>query len=99
MCSFCQTCRGPPLKGFRMYDVAFVERLERTVRRALPIWSLPYETEISLLNLSENATWLLREPERGRRTVLRVHRPGYHTEGEIRSELAWILALGRSGAV
>ena len=82
-----------------MYDAAFVERLERTVRLALPMWSLSEKTEISLLNLSENATWLLRESERGQRMVLRVHRPGYHTDGEIRSELAWILALGRSGAV
>lgn len=82
-----------------MYDAASVERLEQIVRRGLPIWSLSDETEISLLNLSENATWLLSEPESGRRMVLRVHRPGYHTEAEIRSELAWILALSRSGVV
>jgi Ser/Thr protein kinase RdoA (MazF antagonist) len=82
-----------------MYEAAFVERLEGIVRRGLPIWSLSDKTEISLLNLSENATWLLSEPETSRRMVLRVHRPGYHTEDEIRSELAWILALGRSGVV
>ncbi len=82
-----------------MYDAPFVERLERIVRRGLPIWSLSDETEILLLNLSENATWLLSEPESGRRMVLRVHRPGYHTEDEIRSELAWILALRRNGVV
>lgn len=82
-----------------MYDGQFVRRLETIVRAALPIWSLPSETEVSLLNLSENATWLLREPRSGRRTVLRVHRPGYHDAGEIRSELDWILALRHSGAV
>jgi Ser/Thr protein kinase RdoA (MazF antagonist) len=82
-----------------MYDAAFVERLGKLVRSALPLWGLLPETEITLLNLSENATWLLQDPAQGGRMVLRMHRPGYHTEGEIRSELAWVSALRDSGAV
>jgi Ser/Thr protein kinase RdoA (MazF antagonist) len=69
--------------------------LERAVSGALPAWSLPGETEVALLSVSENVTWLLHDPASGRRLVLRVHRPGYHREAEIRSELAWIEALRR----
>jgi Ser/Thr protein kinase RdoA (MazF antagonist) len=83
----------------RMYDAAFVERLGALVGSALPVWGLPPETEITLLNLSENATWLLRDPAQDRHMVLRLHRPGYHTEQEIRSELAWVSALRNSGVV
>lgn len=45
------------------------------------------------LAVSENATFRV---DRGEApvAVLRVHRPGYHTPAEIRSELAWIAALG-----
>ncbi len=82
-----------------MYDAAFVERLGKVVRAALPAWGLPPGTEVTLLNLSENATWLLRDPAQGERRVLRMHRPGYHTEDEIQSELAWVSALRDSGAV
>ncbi len=35
----------------------------------------------------------------GRDVVFRVHRPGYHSRAEIRSELAWLTALGRDGVV
>ncbi len=98
---FCQICPVGGSIGWKnssMYDAIFLERLERIIRNGLPAWSLPAETEISLLNLSENATWLLREPQSGRRRVLRMHRPGYHADDEIRSELAWIGALSASGA-
>lgn len=47
----------------------------------------------TLLNVSENATFLVERPETGRRTVLRVHRRGYHGERQIASELAWLDAL------
>jgi Ser/Thr protein kinase RdoA (MazF antagonist) len=50
------------------------------------------DTTIELLNVSENATFLVSDPERGP-SVLRVHRLAYHTEAEIASELAWMDAL------
>lgn len=66
--------------------------LERAVRDALPAWSLPAAARVELLSLSENAIFLVSDAD-GRRLVLRVHRPGYHTAAEIRSELAWIAAI------
>jgi len=47
---------------------------------------------VELLNVSENATFLVSDPDAGL-SVLRVHRLGYHTEREIESELAWMDAL------
>jgi Ser/Thr protein kinase RdoA (MazF antagonist) len=55
--------------------------------RALPAFGLPPDTPLSLLNRSENETW------RAGDLVLRLHRAGYHTGGEIASELAWLQAL------
>ncbi len=53
---------------------------------------------IGLLNVSENATFLVEDPEAGP-SVLRVHRLGYHTEQEIASELAWMDALRAEAGV
>jgi Ser/Thr protein kinase RdoA (MazF antagonist) len=57
------------------------------VARALPLYGLPSDTPLVLLNRSENETW------RAGDLVLRLHRPGYHTRAEIASELAWLTAL------
>lgn len=80
-----------------MYDDEFLARLERQVRQARARWDFGPDAHVSLLTISENATYLLSEGER--RMVLRVHRPGYHTLDEIRSELAWIEALRADGTV
>jgi Ser/Thr protein kinase RdoA (MazF antagonist) len=50
------------------------------------------DAELTLLNVSENATFLVERPT-GERTVLRVHRREYHGEPQIASELAWLDAL------
>lgn len=57
------------------------------IARALPLYGLPEDTPITLLNRSENETW------RAGDLVVRLHRPGYHTGQEIASELAWLGAL------
>src|SRR5260370_907210 len=52
--------------------------------------------QLSLLNVSENATFLVTDPATGgagRKSVLRVHRLGYHSQAAIESELAWMDAL------
>ena len=66
--------------------------LEALARDALPLWDLPPEAPVTLLNLSENATWRVDLPD-GERRVLRQHRPGYHSDAAIESELAWMRAL------
>ena len=53
---------------------------------------------VELLNVSENATFLVTDPDAGP-SVLRVHRLGYHTEPEIASELAWMDALRAEAGV
>jgi Ser/Thr protein kinase RdoA (MazF antagonist) len=55
--------------------------------RALPLYGLPPDTPLTLLNRSENETWAVGD------LVLRLHRPGYHTAQEIASELAWLGGL------
>ena len=51
-----------------------------------------------LLNVSENATYLVRDPDEGP-SILRVHRLGYHSAAEIESELAWMDALRAEAGV
>ncbi|WP_127142725.1 phosphotransferase enzyme family protein [Pelagibacterium montanilacus] len=46
----------------------------------------------TLVNLSENHTFRIDAPN-GARSILRVHRPGYHSLAGIRSELEWMEAL------
>lgn len=57
------------------------------IARALPVYGLPPDTPLALLNRSENETW------RAGPLVLRLHRQGYHSKAEIASELAWLAAL------
>jgi Ser/Thr protein kinase RdoA (MazF antagonist) len=52
-----------------------------------------------LLNISENATFLVSDPTADRSTVLRINRPGYHSRLAIESELAWIRALREADVV
>jgi len=62
-------------------------------------YALPDGLAISLLNLSENATYKLEHASTGRRWALRVHRDGYHSRQSIASELAWESDLRASGVV
>jgi Ser/Thr protein kinase RdoA (MazF antagonist) len=80
-------------------NLAMIENLRADLAAALPRWDLPADSSIVLLSHSENTTFLAKDPNSGRELVLRVHRVGYHTPPEIRSELAWIAALIESNAV
>ena len=64
---------------------------EAFARAALPAYGLPADSDLRLLSLSENATYLAGDGADP--IVLRVHRPGYHSVEGIRSELAWMTAL------
>ena len=81
------------------YAPAVVADLQVMVQRELQRWELSPDTAISLLNLSENATFALSDPRSGREMVLRVHRVGYSSAQEIRSELAWMMALSGEGVI
>lgn len=76
-----------------LYDDAFLERLREGARSLVAEWGLSPRTEVSLLNISENATFRADDPDAAAPVILRVHRPGYHSRREIESELSWIEAL------
>ena len=72
-------------------------RLEDFARAALPAYGVEPTARLTLLNVSENATFRL-DDESGP-SIIRVHREGYHSRAAIESELAWIAALRDSGMV
>ena len=67
-------------------------RVTACARAALRRYDVHPGASVDLLNVSENATFLVSDPDKGP-SVLRVHRLGYHTEQEITSELTWMDAL------
>lgn len=82
-----------------LYDDMMVDLLRRGAQSTAGQWGLSPETSVDLLTVSENATFVATDPVAGRKVILRVHRPGYHTMAEIESELAWIADLRRAGVV
>ncbi|MDG4720527.1 MULTISPECIES: phosphotransferase enzyme family protein [Thalassospira] len=82
-----------------IYDDELIGRLRAGAVSVLPGWGIGSDAEVSLLTVSENATFVATDPENGAKLILRVHRPGYHTRSEIESELAWINALRAADVV
>jgi Ser/Thr protein kinase RdoA (MazF antagonist) len=74
-------------------DEGIAARLEPVARRALGEYGLAPDSVLTLLNVSENATYAVDDPATGRRTVMRFHRRGYHDAAAIASELAWLDAV------
>lgn len=60
---------------------------------ALPSYEFGSAASVELINRSENSTYLISDQAGVRRAVLRVHREGYHSLEEIRSELSWMQAV------
>lgn len=69
--------------------------MEDIAHRALPHWDLG-GAELELLKYRENAVFKV-SADHGRRFALRVHRPGYHSDAALRSELRWMEALQAAG--
>ena len=65
--------------------------LEQLANASLPLWPVPEGAAARLINVSENATYLV-EAE-GFRSILRIHRPAYHSRRGIEQELSWSKAL------
>ncbi|VDC23414.1 phosphotransferase enzyme family protein [Pseudogemmobacter humi] len=74
-----------------------LKHLERLANDSLPLWPVPEGATARLINVSENATYLVEAGEF--RSVLRIHRPAYHSRRGIGQELAWARALSDSGMV
>lgn len=75
-----------------------LDRLSALANASLSFWELPEGATARLINVSENATYLVEAPG-GYRCVLRVHRQDYHTRNAIGCELAWMQDLGANGGV
>ncbi|GAB7067795.1 phosphotransferase [Mycobacterium hodleri] len=82
-----------------MGDEGFVADDVDVARTALSEYAHPARATLRLLNLSENATYEVVDDHTGVRSILRVHRKGYHSRAEIESELDWLAALRRDGDV
>ncbi len=75
-----------------------LDRITRFAERAARACGCAPASTVRLINVSENATYLVEDPAEGP-SILRVHRLGYHTETEISSELAWMDALRAEAGV
>jgi len=75
------------------------QHLMDVARRALLHWDLAQNTSLTLLNISENATYRVDNPQGDAPLILRVHRTGYHTLNAVRTELAWMTALQEDAGV
>jgi len=72
--------------------------LQHIADASLAHFALPAGVSARMINLSENATYKIEDPQSQRCWALRVHREGYHTRNAIASELAWAKALRKSSA-
>ncbi len=64
---------------------------EPDVEACLGLWDVTRGARATLINLSENHTYRVDGPAGP--AILRLHRPGYQSQSEIESELAWVGAL------
>ena len=62
---------------------------------ALKHWSIDV-VDLQLIKFRENAVFRVNAAS-GKRYALRIHRPGYHSQAAINSELEWMAALSTAG--
>src|SRR5215475_6231930 len=74
-------------------------RLSRLAHKAIGLYDLSPRSTATMINLSENATYRIDDPDSGGTTVLRIHRVGYHSYAAINSELQWMAALRRDAGL
>jgi Ser/Thr protein kinase RdoA (MazF antagonist) len=84
-----------PVSADAVDPATILRDYEPYARAALEPFGFSELARLSLLSLSENATYRIDDPGSGRTAVLRVHRTGYHPAGAVASELAWLQALRR----
>ncbi len=76
-----------------MYDTAALGALIRHLSNMLPLWQMPANSEVSLITVSENATFLAWDKQLNKKIIIRVHTSNYHSVEQILSELQWIRRL------
>ncbi|UTW01872.1 phosphotransferase [Amphritea atlantica] len=84
----------------RFYEISPAqqcERLQQLAQKALCHWQLDARS-IELIKYRENAVFEV-VTTAGVRYALRMHRPGYHSDTALRSELQWMEALNNVGVL
>ena len=71
------------------------ERFKKLATQALEAWEIGSSPQLKLISHRENAVFKVTTTSG--KYVVRVHRFGYHTDDELRSELQWMEALSQSG--
>ena len=74
-------------------QVELLRRLDGVASKAAEIIAPGHAVSLTLLNHSENTTYLVADAASGATRILRIHRTGYHTPAAIASEHAWMAAL------
>jgi Ser/Thr protein kinase RdoA (MazF antagonist) len=72
--------------------------LEKLANQSLELWDMPKGSEVRLINVSENATYLVQGPD-DYKAILRIHRENYHSRRAIECELEWLRELEKSKVV
>jgi Ser/Thr protein kinase RdoA (MazF antagonist) len=73
-----------------------IVRLDAAGRDALSNWNI-HDPELKLIKHRENAVFKVEENDF--KAALRLHRHGYHSDDELRSELQWMRALSEAGVM
>ena len=82
-----------------MYTDNLIDRISIGLKNIINRWDMPLNSNISLLTVSENATFLAYDEKSNTKIILRVHAAGYHNYDEIKSELDWIIALRKDNVL
>ncbi len=72
-----------------------IDHVTQLAQAALPHWLLD-GAALELIKYRENGVFKVTTAA-GKRYALRVHRPGYHSQAAIHSELEWMAALAMAG--
>ncbi len=86
------------MSGHDMPLEELLKHLDRLANASLGLWDLPDGVRARLINVSENATYLVEAPG-GYKSILRVHRENYHSHRAIECELDWLEALDAADIV
>ncbi len=88
------------MNDFYQLPIAELEkRYEALVRHALPLWDIDSNSPLALLKLRENGVYSVFDQATAGKYVVRVHRAGYHSDAELRSEWQWIGSLTEYGVL
>ncbi len=82
-------------------DLSFKQKISHfhdVAKKATQQWNFPKDSQLKLLNFSENATFLIQHTENGKnkKIIMRVHRLEYATLNSINSEISFILHLKKN---